>query len=191
MTAVDAAGNAGPAATIAVSLPDTLPPTAPTNVTAKLTRDGQVHVTWGASTDNSGVASYRVLRNGTVVFQANITSYVDKTPAPGSGATVVYSVVAFDAVGNASLPGNAKPLRAALLRKLGASHLKATRAKASGLVRVKGTLSDVQAICRLPSGIKARHPLQGEDHRRAFSVSRVRQMRQARHALAARRGWVA
>jgi hypothetical protein len=70
---------------------------------------------------------------------------------------VTYSVIAFDAVGNASPPGLAKPLRAAFLRKLGASHLKISRAKASKLVRVQGTLSDVKASCRVRVGRTAWH----------------------------------
>ena len=122
MAAVDTTGNVGPAAAVSATIPDTVAPSAPAPVTATLSKDGQVHISWGASADNRGVTSYRVLRNGTGVVQANVTSYVDKTPRPGSGATVTYSVVAFDLVGNASPPGRAKPLRAALLRKLGVSH---------------------------------------------------------------------
>jgi hypothetical protein len=154
VTAIDTAGNVGPAATVSVAIADTIAPSIPPNVTATVTRDGQVHLAWGASTDNLGVASYRVLRSGTGIAQANVNAYVDKAPRPGNGATVTYSVVAFDLVGNASMPGNAKPLRAALLRKLGASHLKASRVKSGmrKLVRVQGTLSDVKARCRLRVG---------------------------------------
>jgi hypothetical protein len=157
VTAVDMTGNVGPPATISVTLPDTLAPSAPLKVTAKVTRDGQVHVAWGASTDNVGVTSYRILRAGTGISQANGLSYVDKAPRAGTGATVTYSVVAFDAVGNAGPPGRAPPLRAALLRKLGASHLKVSRAKPGKLVRVRGTLSDVRASCRLRPGRGAWH----------------------------------
>jgi hypothetical protein len=42
-------------------------------------------------------------------------------------------------------------LRAALLRTLGASHVKVVRVKRR-LVRVRGTLSDAQASCRLRIG---------------------------------------
>ena len=154
VAAVDTAGNVGTPATISVTIPDTVAPSAPVNVTAKVTRDGQVHIAWGAAADNRAVTSYRVLRGGTGIAQADIRSFVDKAPRPGSGASVTYSVVAFDLVGNAGPPGNAKPLRAALLRKLGASNLKAVRVKSGKrtLVRVKGTLSDVQARCRVRIG---------------------------------------
>jgi hypothetical protein len=154
VTATDLAGNVGPPATVTVMVPDTVAPSTPANVTATLSRDGRVHVAWGASTDAGGVTSYRVLRNGTGIFQGNVTSYVDKAPKPGSGTGVTYSVVAFDLPGNASLPGTAKPLRAALLRSLGASRLSAVRAKSGKhkVVRVRGTVSDVQANCRLRLG---------------------------------------
>jgi len=154
VAAVDTAGNVGPAAAVSAAIPDTVAPSVPTSVSATVSRDGQVHISWGAAEDNRGVTSYRVLRNGTGIAQADIRSFVDKTPKPGSGATVTYSVVAFDLVGNASPPGRAKPLRAALLRKLGVSHLKVVRVKSGKrkLVRVKGTLSDVEARCRLRIG---------------------------------------
>ena len=158
VTAVDIAGNVGPPATISVTLPDTLAPSAPLEVTAVVSRDGHVHIAWGAAQDNVGVTSYRILRAGTGIAQANVLAYVDTTPRAGTGATVTYSVIAFDAVGNAGPAGIAKPLRAALLRKLGASQLKLSRAKAGKLVRVQGRLSDVKATCRARLGRGAWHP---------------------------------
>ena len=133
------------------------------------------------------MTSYRVLRSGTGIAQADVTAYVDKTPRPGSGATVTYSVVAFDLVGNASPPGAAKPLRAALLRKLGASRLKAVRVKSGKrtLVRVKGTVSDVQARCRLRVGKAAWRACKAKATG-AFSVDLPAKGTHARDALAAR-----
>jgi chitodextrinase len=150
VSAVDATGNVGTPAAVSVAIPDTVAPSAPAGVTARLTRDGQVHVDWGPATDNRGVTSYRILRNGTGIGQVTAGSFVDRAPRPGSGASVTYSVVAFDLVGNAGPPGNAKPLRAALLRKLGVSRAKVVRVK--GRVRVKGTLSDARAACKLHIG---------------------------------------
>jgi hypothetical protein len=158
VTAVDAAGNVGPPATVSVALPDTIAPSAPAGVTAAVGRDGRVRISWLAASDNVGVTSYRILRAGTGIAQANVLTYVDKAPRPGTGASVTYSVVAFDAVGNAGPPGLAKPLRSALLRTLGASHLKVSRASAGRLVRVLGTLSDVRAICRARLGRASWHP---------------------------------
>jgi hypothetical protein len=67
---------------------------------------------------------------------------------------VTYSVIAVDLAGNASFPADAKPLRAALLRKLGASQLKVSRVQAGKRIRlrVRGTVSDAQARCRLRVG---------------------------------------
>jgi M6 family metalloprotease-like protein len=154
VTAVDTAGNVGPAATVSVTIPDTERPSVPGNVTAQLARDGQVHLAWRAATDNSGVAGYHVLRSGSEIITTSGNAYVDTAPKPGSGPTVTYSVIAFDLAGNASFPADARPLRAALLRKLGASHLKVRRVKAGTRtrLRVTGTISDVQARCRLRIG---------------------------------------
>jgi hypothetical protein len=154
VAAIDTVGNVGPAASVSVAIPDTVAPATPPNVIAAVRGNGRVHISWGAATDNIGVTSYRVLRSGTGIAQANVRSFVDRSPRPGNGATVTYSVVAFDLVGNASAPGNARPLRAALLRKLGASHLKVSRVKVGKrtLVRVRGTLSDVRARCLLRVG---------------------------------------
>jgi hypothetical protein len=171
VTATDMAGNVGPAATMSLTLPDTLAPSAPSNVTATVTRDGRVQLAWAAATDNVGVASYRVLRDGTGIAQPTGAAYVDTAPRPGSGSTVSYSVVAFDQVGNASPPGAAPPLRAALLRTLGASHLKVKRAKKSTLVRVTGILSDARAVCRLRLGRGAWHACKTKPGSSAFSVS--------------------
>ena len=184
VTATDAAGNVGPAATDGrVTLPDTVAPSVPANVTATVTRDGRVHVAWAAATDNVGVVSYRVLRDGTGIAQPTATTYVDAAPRPGTGATVAYSVVAFDQVGNASAPGAAPPLRAALLRQLGASHLKVKRAKKSTLVQVTGTLSDVKAICRLRLGRGAWHRCKVKPSS-AFAVSaRGKRVKQATLSL--------
>ena len=186
VTAIDTAGHAGPPATVVVTTPDTIPPTAPSNVSAKVTRDGQVHISWVASTDNSRVASYRVLRSGTGIVQGDFTSYIDKTPRPGPGATVTYSVVAFDGVGNASVPGVAPALRAALLRKLLASNLKISRLKTGGgtSVRIKGTVSDAKAVCRVRAAGSAWRPCKAGSSG-AFSL-RLRVRRAARITLSLR-----
>ena len=63
----------------------------------------QINVTWSASTDNVGVAGYRVFRNGTQVGATTTAlSYSDTGLTPSTQYT--YTVVAFDAAGNASAP---------------------------------------------------------------------------------------
>jgi hypothetical protein len=109
VSAVDAAGNrsaeSSPAASVTTPAPagDTTAPTVPGNVTATADSATQVTVDWTASTDDTGVASYRVTRGSTVVASAvpaTSTSFVDTTVSPST--TYSYTVSAVDAAGNRS-----------------------------------------------------------------------------------------
>ncbi len=64
--AVDAAGNLGAysnAATATTAVPsDAIPPTAPSSLAASAASNTQINLSWTASTDNVGVAGYRVER---------------------------------------------------------------------------------------------------------------------------------
>jgi hypothetical protein len=90
-----------------------IPPTDPTNLTAalKVGSQNQIDLNWTASTDNIGVTSYGVYRNGQAIFTVQNQDgsapapikYSDKNIPPG---TYTYHVVAFDEVGNASNPSN-------------------------------------------------------------------------------------
>jgi chitodextrinase len=74
--------------------PDLVPPTAPTTLTATAASSEQVNLTWGASTDDRGVAGYRVYRDGHMIGSTSRTSYADR---PLTGATgFTYQVEAFD-----------------------------------------------------------------------------------------------
>jgi hypothetical protein len=154
VAAVDAGGNIGPAAAVSVAILDTTPPGAPPKVTAKVTKKGQVQLAWGAASDNGRVTSYRIRRAGRQIAIATGRAYVDKAPKPGSGSTVTYSVVAVDAAGNAGPAGKAKPVRAALLRKLAVSRLRIAGVALGpqALVIVNGTVSDARAVCRVRVG---------------------------------------
>lgn len=81
---------------------DTQPPTVPAGVTATGASLTSIDVSWTASTDNRGVASYRVYRNGAlaVTVPAPATSWSDTGLA--TGTTNSYQVAALDAAGNAS-----------------------------------------------------------------------------------------
>ncbi len=81
------------------SAADTTAPSAPTNVTAT-GGSNQISLFWAASSDDVGVSSYRVQRNGTQVAMTNTTSYVDTGLA--ASAAYTYSISAVDAAGNAS-----------------------------------------------------------------------------------------
>lgn len=104
VAAVDGAGNVSAAsnsATVTVPEPpatDTTAPSVPTNLTTTVV-GSTVSLSWQASTDDTGVAGYRVSRNGTVVGTATSASFTDSGLPAG---TYTYTVAAFDAAGNMS-----------------------------------------------------------------------------------------
>ena len=83
---------------------DTTPPTAPSSLTATAVSPAKVNLSWAASTDNVGVASYRVLRDGIQIGSSATTIYSDPTAV--GGTTYTYTVTAVDAAGNVSAPSN-------------------------------------------------------------------------------------
>ena len=109
--AVDAAGNLSTYSNIATATTpavlDTSPPTAPAALTATAAGSSQVRLSWTASTDNVGVAGYRVERcqgtgctNFAQVGTPTATTYSDTGLAPST--TYRYQVRAVDASGNLS-----------------------------------------------------------------------------------------
>lgn len=84
---------------------DTQAPTAPSNLTYTKTRTS-VTVCWAASTDNVGVAGYRVNLNGTLQATTTSTCQLIGGLTPGTSYTV--GVRAFDAGGNISVAGTLK-----------------------------------------------------------------------------------
>ncbi len=82
--------------------PDTTPPSVPTGLTATANSPSQINLTWTASTDNVGVAGYKVFRNGAQVGTVANPSYSDTGLTQNT--TYNYAVSAFDAAGNASAP---------------------------------------------------------------------------------------
>lgn len=85
-----------------VSTADTQAPSVPTGLAAASIGTGEISLAWNPSSDNVGVASYEVWRDGDKLATVTTTSYGDATSAPGT--THVYSVVAVDAAGNRSAP---------------------------------------------------------------------------------------
>ena len=79
---------------------DTTPPSTPQNFTATVVSSSRIDLAWSASSDDSGVAGYKVYRNGTYLDTTSSTSY----PATGLTASTYYcfSVLAYDAAGNES-----------------------------------------------------------------------------------------
>ncbi|MFE0772521.1 discoidin domain-containing protein [Streptomyces sp. NPDC058861] len=104
----DAAGNQSAnsnAVTRQGDTGDTQAPTAPANLAFTEATSGQVRLTWGASSDNTGVTGYDVYANNTLLTSVagNVTTYTDSRPA---NQTVTYHVRAKDAAGNQSVNSN-------------------------------------------------------------------------------------
>ena len=108
VAARDAAGNLSAAsAEASVTVTDATPPSVPTGLAASVS-DDDVTLSWTASTDNTGVAGYRVYRGTTAGFTADEaslvgdvsgTTYTDNDRPIG---TWYYRVVAVDGAGNTS-----------------------------------------------------------------------------------------
>lgn len=102
--ALDAAGNSSPFAIIKLGeVPDSDPPTAPTNLRLEGPRNGHFRLVWNPSQDNVFVAGYEVQQFGTVTQ----TTLVGDTFAFGpyrSYGTYMFRVRAFDSSGNYSAP---------------------------------------------------------------------------------------
>lgn len=86
--------------------PDTEAPSAPANLTASAITQSSLTLNWTASTDNVAVTGYDVYQNGIKINAANVIS----TSYNVSGLTALtsydYYIVAKDAGGNISAPGN-------------------------------------------------------------------------------------
>jgi chitodextrinase len=105
VSAIDAAGNESTKSpAIQVTTPDTAAPTVPGNPTAAAPAYNQVTLSWGASTDTggSGLAGYRIYRNGATTALASTTglTYTDNTVAGSTAYT--YQITAYDGAGNES-----------------------------------------------------------------------------------------
>jgi fibronectin type 3 domain-containing protein len=83
---------------------DSQPPTAPTGLSAGTVTASNVPLSWTASSDDQGVAGYRVFRDGVKVGEVAGTAFSDTTVA--ASTTYTYTVKAFDAGGNVSESSN-------------------------------------------------------------------------------------
>src|SRR5580692_11499324 len=111
----DAAGNnsgySNTASATTLTPPDTTPPTAPTNLTATAASTTQINLAWTASTDNVGVAGYKVERcagagctNFAQIATPTATTFNDTGLT--SSTSYSYRVRANDAAGNNSAYSN-------------------------------------------------------------------------------------
>ena len=90
---------------------DTVPPTPPTGLTAQ-GAIGSASLTWGASTDNTGVALYNIHRSTTSGLQPSSANRVGQSTSTGftnsgvAAGSYYYVVTAQDIAGNVSGPSN-------------------------------------------------------------------------------------
>ena len=76
------------------------PPIIPTGVKVTGSTTSTISLSWNPSTDNAGVAGYKVYRNGTQAGTTGGTSFTDTGLA--ASTTYAYTVSAYDAAGNNS-----------------------------------------------------------------------------------------
>jgi glucose/arabinose dehydrogenase/PKD repeat protein len=102
VSAHDAAGNdsAQSQGFTVSTLPDTTAPSTPTNLAAQAVAADQIRVSWTASTDDVGVSTYRIYRDGAFLTTSSVTPWNDAGLTPGT--TYSYRVSAADAAGNES-----------------------------------------------------------------------------------------
>jgi type III secretion system FlhB-like substrate exporter len=109
--AVDGAGNktaqTAPVSVTTPAVPDTTPPSMPTNLRVTSLKAHSVSLAWNASTDNVGIASYRVWRDDsrsswTMVGQVPGSSLNFTDNSVSSHRTYYYAIRSVDAAGNVS-----------------------------------------------------------------------------------------
>jgi hypothetical protein len=87
-------------ATPPTSQPDTTPPSVPTALNVTGHTATSISLSWTASTDNIGVASYDILNGSTAVGNSRTTAFTVTSLAPNTSYT--FAVRAKDAAGNTS-----------------------------------------------------------------------------------------
>ena len=111
VVAYDNAGNSSSgsaqACVVTASLADTTAPSISSGVMVTVNSSTQITIRWNSSTDigGSGVAGYRVYRNGLLAGTTTATSYADSGLTPST--LYCYTIVAYDAAGN-NAPGSAQ-----------------------------------------------------------------------------------
>lgn len=80
---------------------DTTAPTTPQNLTAVQITDRDVELMWDESTDDRGIANYRVYKNGYKIVDTEVNTYVDRSYF-SLGDTANYAITAVDSAGNVS-----------------------------------------------------------------------------------------
>jgi chitodextrinase len=97
----DAAANWSSSSSSSTAFVDTIRPSTPAGVTAKVA-SGKVTLTWRACTDNRAVATYVIRRNGFVVATVRAGTLTWTDASPPKNVTLKYTIQAKDAAGNHS-----------------------------------------------------------------------------------------
>jgi len=92
-----------PGSSLMTQLPDTQPPTAPTNLASSNLTSISFTLSWSASSDNVGVTGYDVYQNGIKINLTNITSPSYNVISLLPNTLYSYYVKAKDAAGNQSV----------------------------------------------------------------------------------------
>ena len=163
VAAYDAAGNASAqCGAAAVSTLDATAPSVPSNLQATVVSTSRIDLSWTASTDNVGVAGYRVYRDGSLVASPAGTTHSDTGLA--AGTAYGYRVAAYDAAGNTASDGTyawTYGARNRLTQTRLASTSAVVRPRLSGLRRCRrapqrGQVSRCAAASRLQSWQRTR-----------------------------------
>ena len=137
--AVTAAGSSPP------PVVDVTPPTVPTGLAAAAVGSNQVNLTWNASSDSgTGVAGYRIFRNGVAVGTSTTTSYANG--GLSANTLYTYSVSAFDA----ATPANESAQSGSVSATTPAAS--AYQSQDIGAVSAAGSFSESGGVYTLRSG---------------------------------------
>ncbi len=93
-------GSKGPVLVLETSTPDTSAPTTPSGLAVTGTTASSISLSWGAATDDVGVAGYEIYRNGSLAGTTQQAAYTLSGLACGSSYTV--GVNSYDLAGNRS-----------------------------------------------------------------------------------------
>ncbi|MCP4501282.1 MAG: hypothetical protein GY822_15085 [Deltaproteobacteria bacterium] len=99
LSASDGELSASDTMLVTVAEPDLDAPTVPANLTV-VAGTGQATVSWDASSDATGVAAYRLYRDGSLLVELNALSHVDINLVALNEYS--YSIAAVDLAGNIS-----------------------------------------------------------------------------------------
>ena len=105
IVALDAAGNTSAESNSeSANIPDTQAPSAPSGLAASNITTNTLSLSWTSSSDNVGVTSYDVYRDGGLIGSTSTTTFGDTGLLPST--TYSYYVIARDAIGNSSAQSN-------------------------------------------------------------------------------------